>query len=132
VTIARGRIVAAAVRLVLLIAVALALSLVWAPGAETAPDDPRAIERGGTILRRNCAMCHAVGRHDRGPSPTAPAFRDLHERYAVESLAEALAEGIITGHPAMPEFRFAPDEVNAIIAYLRSLKSKRQAGSAPP
>ena len=35
---------------------------------------------------------------------------------------EALAEGIRTGHPSMPEFRFDPDEAAALIAYLKTLE----------
>ena len=38
----------------------------------------------------------------------APPFRLLPQRYPVEHLAEALAEGIVTGHPAMPQFKFHP------------------------
>jgi hypothetical protein len=45
-----------------------------------------------------------------------------HERYPVEDLQEPLAEGIITGHPAMPEFRFDPGQVGDIIAYLKSIE----------
>jgi hypothetical protein len=40
----------------------------------------------------------------------------------VEQLAEALAEGILTGHPDMPEMSFSPAEVDALIAHLRSLE----------
>ena len=40
----------------------------------------------------------------RARSPKAPPFRALHERYPVENLSEALAEGIRTGHPEMPQF----------------------------
>lgn len=59
-----------------------------------------------------------------GQSPLreAPPFRDLHRRYPVEDLGEALAEGIRTGHPAMPEFRFDPDQAQDLIAYLKSLE----------
>ena len=39
----------------------------------------------------------------------------------IERLAEALAEGISTGHPDMPEFVAAPEQVDAIIAYIRSI-----------
>jgi len=46
----------------------------------------------------------------------------LHQRYPVESLEESLAEGIITGHPTMPEFRFDPSQVADVIAYLKSLE----------
>ena len=59
------------------------------------------------------------------PSPLkiAPPFRTLHERYPVEMLQEALAEGIVTGHPTMPEFSFEPDQVNDFILFLKSLES---------
>jgi hypothetical protein len=33
-------------------------------------------------------------------------FRTLGKRYPIEALEEALGEGIISGHPDMPEFRF--------------------------
>jgi hypothetical protein len=51
----------------------------------------------------------------------APPFRVLPQRYPVQNLAEALAEGIVTGHPMMPEFTFAPDEIDALLTYIDSL-----------
>ena len=60
------------------------------------------------------------------PNPEAPPFRDLHRRYPIESLAEALAEGISTGHPAMPEFVATPTQIDAILSYIKSLKSGRK------
>lgn len=51
----------------------------------------------------------------------APPFRDLPKRYPVENLAEALAEGIVTGHPAMPRFTFDPPEIDALLTYIASL-----------
>ena len=61
------------------------------------------------------------------PEPAAPKFRELNQRYDPEVLGEALAEGILTGHPLMPEFRFDPTDVQSIILYLKALQSK-QAG----
>ena len=66
-------------------------------------------QRGFAILQTNCERCHAVERVGSSPLPAAPPFRTLHQRYPVESLQESLAEGIVTGHPDMPEFRFDPD-----------------------
>ncbi|MER2252841.1 cytochrome c [Methylorubrum podarium] len=97
-----------------------ALLLTLLPVAAAALD-ARA-RRGETIARTNCARCHAIGRVGASPLAEAPPFRDLHRRYPVTDLAEALAEGITTGHPAMPEFRLDPDEAQALIAYLRSLE----------
>jgi mono/diheme cytochrome c family protein len=53
----------------------------------------------------------------------APAFRELSKRYPIEALEEALAEGIVVGHPAMPRFTFEPREIAALLAYIASLKS---------
>ena len=85
-----------------------------------------ATAQGGEVLvRRHCASCHAVGATGNSPEPAAPKFRELHQRYDPAVLAEALAEGILTGHPLMPEFRFEPRDVQEIILYLKSLQSKQ-------
>jgi len=97
-----------------------AVLLLAAPGAGAATADD--LERGRAILAENCSRCHATGTEGNSPLPAAPAFRQLGEHYPVADLAEALAEGIVTGHPAMPEFTFEPDEIDAIIAYLQSLQ----------
>jgi mono/diheme cytochrome c family protein len=80
------------------------------------------VGRGRTLVDANCAGCHALGRAGASPTPAAPPLRDLHHRYPVESLAEALAEGLVTGHPGKPVFRFEPQEVDDIIDYLKSLE----------
>jgi cytochrome c len=79
-------------------------------------------QRGLVIVRTNCSRCHAVGKLGDSLLPIAPPFRTLHERYPVDDLQEPLAEGIVTGHPTMPEFRFDPGQVGDIIAYLKSLE----------
>lgn len=99
---------------------AMALLLCLPPSPAAAWD--AGVERGRTLARTQCARCHAVGRVGASPLRQAPPFRTLHERYPVEDLAEALAEGIRTGHPSMPEFRFAPDQAEALIAYLKTLE----------
>jgi hypothetical protein len=52
----------------------------------------------------------------------APPFRDLHRRYPVESLEESLAEGIVTGHPAMPEFQLPSDQIGDFVNFLKTLE----------
>lgn len=79
------------------------------------------VERGRALIEANCARCHAAGRTGASPHEKAPPFRGLNRRYPVEQLAESLAEGIVTGHADMPQFVFQPAEVNAIIAYLKSI-----------
>lgn len=79
-------------------------------------------EEGRRIAETHCARCHAVGATDDSPHSQAPPFRELGQRYPVEGLEEALAEGIMTGHPEMPEFTLEPEEIGAFIAYLKNLQ----------
>src|SRR5215831_7653018 len=80
------------------------------------------VERGQHFARVNCARCHSVDKLTPSPLAIAPPFRTLHARYPVESLAESLAEGIVTGHPSMPEFRLDPDQIEDFIAFLKTLE----------
>ena len=95
-----------------------------------AQQDPK-VQRGKVFAQTNCASCHAIGPFGDSPLPEAPPFRTLHERYPVESLSEALAEGIVTGHPTMPEFRLDPDQITDLISYLKSLEPSRGKPSGP-
>lgn len=86
-------------------------------GAQAA--DP---ERGRAIAQANCSRCHAIGRDGDSPLAAAPAFRTLHTKYPLENLEEPLAEGIVTGHADMPEFRLDPDQIEDFLAFLRTLE----------
>lgn len=97
----------------------LAAMLLAAPPAHA--DDAARSEAGRLLVETNCSGCHAVGRAGASPHADAPAFRTLHLRYPVELLAEALAEGITTGHPDMPEFVASPEQIDAILTYIGSL-----------
>ncbi|WP_348533035.1 cytochrome c [Hyphomicrobium sp. NDB2Meth4] len=86
------------------------------------------IDQGRALLEANCARCHAIGVEGESKHKEAPPFRDVVMRYPPDNLAEALAEGLISGHPDMPEFVFEPDQVEAIVAYLNDLRAQ---GKAP-
>ena len=81
-----------------------------------------AAQRGQTFVRANCSQCHSIDKISASPLKIAPPFRTLHLQYPVENLAEALAEGIMTGHPSMPQFQLDPGQVGDVIAYLQSLE----------
>ena len=90
-------------------------------GASAQTQEP-ALQRGLAFVRNNCAGCHAIDKVSLSPLAIAPPFRELHKRYPIESLQEALAEGIQTGHQNMPEFRLEPDQIGDVIAYLKTLE----------
>jgi mono/diheme cytochrome c family protein len=78
--------------------------------------------RGQAFAERNRGSCHATGRSGESRLAAAPPFRILHQRYPVEQLSEALAEGIATGHDLMPEFRLEPAQIDDFLAYLKTLE----------
>jgi cytochrome c len=105
----------------------LALASLTLPGllvSSLAQDNAANLKRGEALLSKNCAACHATGRTGYSPRTAAPPFRTLGTKYPVESLEEALGEGIVSGHPDMPEFKFDAPDVGAIIAYLKSIQSR--------
>jgi cytochrome c len=112
----------------LVLGAALALMIATAAVAQESQDKSALEHRGQDLLTANCARCHAVGRTGQSTHPEAPAFRTLGSRYPIDALAEALAEGLSSGHPDMPEFRFEIADVNAILAYLNSIQ---EAGPKP-
>ena len=57
-------------------------------------------------------------------NPKSPPFRLLARKYPLSNLEEALAEGIVVGHEGleMPQFRLSPAQIEALLAYLRSIQ----------
>ena len=102
------------------IAIAAWPALATSPSPSPSPS-PSAL-RGRAFAATNCARCHSIDKVTASRLSIAPPFRSLHNRYAVESLEEALVEGIVTGHPTMPEFQLDPDQVADFINFLKTLE----------
>jgi len=79
-------------------------------------------QRGKSFARANCGRCHAIDRVSKSPLRIAPPLRTLHQRYPINALEEALAEGISTGHPDMPAFELNPDQIHDLLSYLKTLE----------
>jgi len=86
------------------------------------PTSASNVEQGRRLARLYCAKCHAIDKVSPSPLKIAPPLRTLHERYPIETLQESLAEGIVTGHPTMPQFSFDGDQVGDFIAFLKTLE----------
>lgn len=87
-------------------------------------DEAADIAAGKALAETHCAACHAVGPEGDSPRKGAPRFRELSQRFPIDNLEEALAEGIMTGHPDMPEFELSPEEIGGLLAYLESIQIK--------
>jgi mono/diheme cytochrome c family protein len=100
----------------------LLIATLSAASPAAAQDDADLKRQGHALLAKHCARCHAIEPTGNSPHRQAPPFRTIGQKYPTEWLAEALAEGLSTGHPDMPEFVFDLHEVNAILAYLQSIQ----------
>lgn len=100
------------------------VTLVLAAAMIVDADQPGRPASGRVLVERNCGACHATGSRDVSRRRAAPALRDLHKRYPIENLEEALGEGILVGHADMPSATFTADEVADIEAYLKSLNGR--------
>ena len=89
--------------------------------AGAANDD---VATGRQLAGQLCSGCHAIA--GAGPSPVsaAPLFSRFARKWPIDNLAEALAEGIVTGHGPvlMPAFVLRPPEIDALLAYLKSVQ----------
>jgi mono/diheme cytochrome c family protein len=110
------------------------LALCAAPAVAHAdnPEKAELVQRGKALVTNHCSRCHAVERTGASSHPQAPPFRTLSRRYPIDALAEALGEGLSTGHPDMPEFVFEVADVGAILAYLQSIQEDAQPDPQQP
>ena len=114
---------------------AFALSVALLSPALAFGQDAGDAARGRMLAQRNCATCHAIGRTGASPYRLAPPFRVVRQKYNVDGLAEALAEGIVvgnTGERQMPRFVLSVDQIDDLIAYLKSLGPASPAASPLP
>jgi mono/diheme cytochrome c family protein len=79
-------------------------------------------QRGLALAERMCSQCHAVGRRGESPHAVAPPFRALDRQLDLDSFMDRLREGLMTGHPDMPTFRFTREDARAFVLYLRSIQ----------
>src|SRR4051812_23755512 len=79
------------------------------------------LEEGRALAEANCARCHNLEKAGESPYALAPPFREIAKMYRATDLEEALVEGIVVGHPAMPEFEMTGEQGAAVAAFIDSL-----------
>jgi len=108
----------------MIIRIALAALLLSTTIGFAQENEPSAAERQGRALaERMCSECHAIGRSGQSPHANAPPFRALDRRLTLDTFIERLREGLMVGHPDMPEFRFTRDDARSFVLYLRSIQA---------
>lgn len=83
------------------------------------------LQAGAALANQHCARCHSIDAGGASPLPMAPPFREIASRYSVWSLQEALAEGIMTGHESMPEFKFEPKQIDDLLSFMDTFTPSR-------
>jgi cytochrome c len=114
------------IKLLVALAVTSALAAVACatPPAQTQADAASTAD-GRRLAEIHCARCHEIGAAGESPHPLAPPLRTLSRNYEVTALEEAFAEGVLVGHRDMPEFRFEPAQIEALVAYIESIQERR-------
>lgn len=103
------------------LAVVTVLAAILFAGNASAGGGPD-IAAGERLAQDNCARCHAIGRTGKSPFPPAPPFRTFAQKWPLENIEEALAEGIVVGHKLMPAFQLSPEQIDNLMAYLETLQ----------
>lgn len=79
------------------------------------------LARGRVYADNACASCHAVAPGQvRSPNPKAPTFTAIAKTPGMTLMAFNV--WLHTSHPTMPNLIIAPDEIEALSAYLYTLK----------
>ncbi|MHA1158834.1 MAG: c-type cytochrome, partial [Alphaproteobacteria bacterium] len=96
-------------------------------GLNPIPDRQRTdgdIDKGRAIAGSMCGACHAIAGDGPGNNAQAPPFATFAERWPIDNLAEALAEGIVVSHSneTMPELSLDPADIEALLVYIASVQ----------
>lgn len=95
---------------------ALLMTLIWTVQAAEPVGDASA---GKRLAREWCAACHYVG-PGAAASDAAPAFAEIANDPA--ATPEGWRNWLVDPHPPMPNLSLSRQEIDAIVAYLLSLK----------
>ena len=83
---------------------------------------------GRALFNQSCRVCHTP------PALNAPLYGPALTQDTQRGRDDVLAEIIAEGSPRMPGFKyqFSPDQITAIVAYLRTVPAQPQSASSPP
>jgi mono/diheme cytochrome c family protein len=104
------------------------MALLLAAGPAFAQDNLDETQRlGQRLFNQSCRVCHAK------PQLTSVQYGPVLSRESASGDARAMREVISNGTPRMPgfKFHFQPGEIDAIVAYLKTVPSPAAAPSAP-
>lgn len=98
-----------------------AVALLILPISTSAHAGSSEIDLGRELAEMNCATCHNIEKTGPSPFEAAPPFRTIPHKYKPSELEEAFVEGIVVGHPAMPEWEMTGEQAAALAAFIADL-----------
>jgi mono/diheme cytochrome c family protein len=83
--------------------------------------------QGRALFNQSCRVCHTP------PALNAPLYGPALSKDTQRGRDDVLAEIIAEGSPRMPGFKyqFSPEQIAAIVAYLRTVPAQQTAASQP-
>jgi mono/diheme cytochrome c family protein len=96
----------------------VALAVLCGPARPAAAQDGGDVARGRGLVQADCLSCHG----DPARRPRAPDFREVASMPSTTALS--LGVFLRTSHPSMPNIILAPADLDDIIAYILSLKTR--------
>jgi mono/diheme cytochrome c family protein len=85
------------------------------------------VARGAVIAKRWCVNCHVVSADQTSAKVDVPTFADIARRRPDD---RALSSFLVNPHPPMPNLSLTRQEIDDVVAYIRSLEPNPHA--APP
>ena len=115
------------VRIYLGVTILIALSALFLLGvirtaAGATRPGPRTVAEGHRLAQAWCQSCHAVEPNMAGFFDEAPSFQAIAERNGTTALS--LKVFWRTSHHTMPNLVIAPDQAEALSAYILSLRTR--------
>jgi mono/diheme cytochrome c family protein len=79
------------------------------------------VDKGGELARNWCAQCHVVDDAQTRVTDAGPAFAQIANNPAKSRLG--LSAWLADPHPPMPNLNLTQDEIDDLVAYIKSLKT---------
>lgn len=78
---------------------------------------------GLEYAQKVCSDCHAVERDTAALFSQVPSFQEVADTEGMTP--RALVVWLTTSHPNMPDIIIAPDDMDNVVAYIMSLRTKK-------
>ena len=110
-------------RFMIAVAAFLAAGTLSPAGAQNSRQEAALVEAGALIARDSCASCHSIGAvPDKKAVTAASSFAAIAAMPSTTELA--IKVFLQTPHADMPNIMLAQAEIDALVAYILSLRGK--------